>query len=237
MKYIKLFEDFISNKPKPKIVMYYDKGVSVDTASIWSNFFREYFAIEPHEMRSDEFDYKDFKNADLIVIPGGSSELEITAMTDSGKEGLKKFVNDGGKVLGVCAGAILISECYDWSLGIIKAHHNKDFHEHIQNKTAFLNFKFENAGKEVFSTLLDEVNLYYHWGPVFVSADSSCEVLLRFNSEVPRESKESESSIDKIASIYSAYGKGHALAISPHIEKSEKVKYLLANAINYLLNK
>ncbi len=44
------------------------------------------------------------KDVQLLVIPGGSSRLQCEAMKPEGMEAIRKFVADGGRYVGICAG-------------------------------------------------------------------------------------------------------------------------------------
>ena len=236
MQHVKLFEDFIQDAKHPKIAHYYDYGVRQDTASLWSNFFRQYLGIEPRELTSDEFTYQTIKEYDLILVPGGMGYRENLSMTEAGKDGLRKYVDLGGRVMGICGGAILLSQCYDWSMGLIPLGHSQGMHEQIADKTVYIDFSFTDAGKEVFSTELEKTNLYFHWGPV-MEVEGNCKVLMNFVDDVPHTAEVGSFAPGKVAAGYAPYGNGHVMVISPHIEKTPQMQYLLSNAINYMLRK
>jgi len=239
MKYVKCFESFIAvfKQAKVKVAIYYDYGVGQNTVAVWSNFFRSFFETEPTTLSSDRFAYESIKDFDLIVIPGGKGYKENLSMSDEDKEGLKKYVSEGGRVLGVCAGAFFMSSCYDWSLDLVPIGHTVSENDHLTTDILTINFKITPKGKEVFSTSLDNVDLYFHGGPVLFDNSNNYEVLLKFNEEVPHDRETSDFSKGKVAAAAANYGKGHAIIVSPHFEKTEEHQHLLANCINYLLKK
>ena len=234
MKYIKFFESFIEESRLPKIAIYYDMGVKQSTISVWSNFCRMYFETEPTQLNSESFIYTRLKQFDLVIVPGGKSLLENFSMTEEDKEGLRRYVSEGGKFAGICAGAFLTSLAFDWSLGLVplKVIENQD---ETTGEILQLDFSFTKEGNVFFNTNIEKTKMYFHGGPIFEKVeDSSLKVLLRFAEGVPTNGG-TKIGAGAIAAAFTRYGLGKALLISPHIEKSEPYEYLLANAINNLL--
>lgn len=228
------YEKFLNETSFLKVGIYYDVGVTQNTIAVWSNFFRKYFGSEPTQCGSGDFVYSKLKGYDLIVVPGGKGYQESLGMTDDDKAGLKQFVSSGGKLLAVCAGDFLVTQDDSWSLGMVDITQDESKKPHLSDEILALDFNVTEKGQEIFNTRFDKIKLRYHGGPVMVAV-GNVDVLLTFASEVPHDNAIQDFSKGLIASTYSAYGKGKILTISPHIEKTESVSYILANAVNYLL--
>lgn len=243
MKKIKLFEEFNSNS-KLKIGLYHDTGVVDSTISVWDDFFKSFFNIEPFKLDASSFEIKNFEKLDLLIIPGGDSFQERLGMKEQSTIELKEWVKSGGKLLAVCAGFHLIAGGHDWSLDMIKvksANANipepgyQPVHRVTDDKVS-LEFEITDIGKRVFSTEKNDVVLYYHGGPIAEIEDSRVDVILKFKEGVPMQVPGNNYSIGKAAGVISKYGKGNIIALSPHIEKTPSHQNLLSNAINFLLN-
>lgn len=264
MKYFKTFETFISNSTvgsgteidyqegpnlkqlmgvsskKLKIGVYYDYGVKTETVNVWDNFFMKYFSENPQLLDTKTINYERIKNLDLLVIPGGKAYRESLGLGEENKADIKRWVEEGGKLLAVCAGAHLVSSGHSWSMNMVPITHIER-QEDLSQDILHLYFSITEKGSEVFKTNAKSVRLYFHGGPVFNAnkdKETSIEVLMNFDGEVPHAEEGIEDFTDgKIAAVISSYGKGEILTISPHIEKTASMDELLSNGINYLMEK
>jgi phosphoribosylformylglycinamidine (FGAM) synthase-like amidotransferase family enzyme len=243
MKKIKLFEEFNANA-KLKIGLYHDNGVVDSTISAWDDFFETYLGVEPVKLDSDSFELKNFEKLDLLIIPGGDSFQERLGMKEQSTIELKQWVKAGGKLLAVCAGFHLISHGHDWSLKMINVKSsNANMPEpaympmhRVTDDKVLVEFEITTTGKDIFSTSRNSVTLDYHGGPIGEPLDKNINVILKFKEGVPMQLPGENYSIGKIAGVFSAYGKGNIIALSPHIEKTTEERGLLSNAIDFLLN-
>lgn len=78
------------------------------TYELWKRSMGRVLA-KPHEVRKidkDEIIKGDWKkSASLLIIPGGADKIYHQQLQGSGNQQIKDYVNNGGKLLGVCAGA------------------------------------------------------------------------------------------------------------------------------------
>ena len=58
---------------------------------------------------------------DVLVHPGGSGGGQGKALGEKGRKAVRDFVRQGGGYLGVCGGAYLATNDYEWSLNLIDA--------------------------------------------------------------------------------------------------------------------
>lgn len=263
MNFFKTFEAFISNtttgsgveidyqqgpnwrtligakSKKLKIALYFDIGVKSETVNVWELFFSRYFSSYMKTLDSTEVRFEILEKYDLIIIPGGNSFKESLGLNQQSKQDLIKYVEEGGKILGVCAGAHLLSSSHSWSLNLIPVKHI-DRQDELSTEIEYLDFEITQYGKQVFNTSTDSVRLYYHGGPVFkkTAGENQVKVLLKFKDPVPGQNDTDQSFTQgAIAAMACTRGRGKVIAISPHIEKSHPEDGLLANAINCLTEK
>ena len=263
MKYFQTFETFISNTTvgngieisyqtgpsqrmqmgvssrKSKIAIYFDRGVKPGTISVWNSLTSKYFNIFTDSLDLGELTLDKLKDYDLLIMPGGESATIEHDLEPEHRDAIKEYAKQGGKILGVCAGAYVISSG-DNALDMLPV----DFVaiDEISEDVLFLDFEITNKGHEVFNTELDSIKLDYHQGPIFHLTEQrdGLEILLKFDSDVEHIIKDEKpiQSIGKIAALMCDYGKGRVMAISPHLEKSNPPAIeLIANAISYLIEK
>jgi uncharacterized protein YciI len=215
-------------------MIYYDLGVDKATIDVWNKFFEKYYDLIPTQLTSGSLTYSKLKNADLVIMPGGNSHEERMGLTHNDKENLKQYLSEGGHLLGVCAGAFLVSSGDRWSLDIVDASQDREKNAHLSPDILNLDFNTTDLGKQVFGTSDDTVNLNYHGGPVITTIGTT-KPLLTFGEEVPHDDTIEDFSKGQVASLLTTYGEGVIILISPHIEKTPKYTDLLYNCINYLL--
>jgi glutamine amidotransferase-like uncharacterized protein len=247
MKIVKTFGDF-SKDSKLKVGIYFDSGVTDSTIETWCSFFRQFFHLDPRILDSQDFLYENFKHKDLIIIPGGSSIKQSTSMSQEGKDDLEKWVKEGGKVLAVCAGFFLLSSGIHkkstdnhepaklHSLGLLPVSPCDSTGE-LVSQPIFTDFNFTRLGKEIFGASKDKVRLYWHGGPIILpTPEEGFKTLMTFEDEIPRANRNTKDfTKGAIAAVYVNIGRGHIIAISPHIEKTFTKSHILENAVRFLL--
>ena len=90
--------------PKLKAGFYVDRGSRSGGTLRWAQFLHyspqfDVTLLDGQDLRNGKLD-----GLDLLVIPGGSSELQCKAMGEEGKAAVRRFVASGGKYIGICAG-------------------------------------------------------------------------------------------------------------------------------------
>ena len=90
--------------PKLKAGFYVDRGGRGGGTLRWAQFLHyspqfDVTLLDGQDLRDGKLD-----GLELLVIPGGSSELQCKAMGEEGKAAVRRFVAAGGKYVGICAG-------------------------------------------------------------------------------------------------------------------------------------
>lgn len=178
------------------------------------------------------------KNFDVLVIPGGSASTESYSMGPEARAEVKRFVNDGGIYLGVCAGAYLVSRLKDTYLGMLPLKTVDETHWYRTDGAPMLDVELTKAGMEIFGINRPNVKIAYENGPVFgppfEGPDPSFRVLGTFRSEVVADGGKPGVMIGAPAIILSRYGRGVILIISPHPEETPGMKQVELHAIRWL---
>ena len=177
---------------------------------------------------------------DLVIQPGGGCTKQYKALGEKGAEELKRFVLDGGKYYGVCAGAFLAMqqsrEGYP-RLGLIPfkgddpAHYRGD---------APIKVELTEEGKKVFDGSNTNRTVIYFGGPAAVPgepvADSDVKVLAKYAGRIVNTNQPEpvEEMAGKAAFLGGRVGKGKVFISCPHPEKEECDYDLVRSGFKYL---
>lgn len=245
MKRIKLFEEFEndSRMQYSRIGVYHDLGVTDGTFQVWQELLKNFFSINAIDINTDTLYEETLNNLDLLIIPGGDSFQERLGMSEHNISCLMNWSANGGKILAVCAGFHLIANGHDWSLNMIDVKSsNTDIPSpgyqpihRVTDDVTSLNFEITEIGQMIFDTDRSDAVLYYHGGPICELMSDDIDILLKFKQPIPMQVPGDDFTQGKIAGVRSLYKNGEIIAISPHIEKTEKYKGFLANAIKFLV--
>jgi glutamine amidotransferase-like uncharacterized protein len=223
-----------------KIAIYISDGVTSNTINVWLKHFKSGLVKNLSVLKAGDFIYDTLKQYDCIILPGGSGSKICNTLEWVGRAALMTYVKNGGKVLGVCAGAYALSSGYEWSLGLIN--YELADKENAHRGETNMSFKVTDEGKKLLKIKEDTLpGIYYHNGPVwkrFVEGFPVEEnVLMTFTEDIYSENGTSGQVVDTPAAVHTRYGEGHVVAISPHFEKSPGYEYIIRNVIQFLLKR
>ena len=157
------------------------------------------------------------KGLDLLVVPGGSSEMQYASMQEAGAEAVRKFVASGGSYFGVCAGF----HCALYKprrIGLLPFTHLK----HGYGLQAPLVVELSERGAKVLDIPKGRYTVTYSEGPVAIPCEQPGEgwgeqLAVYLNSvSTPKRPKFNFSGTPAI--IHGEYGKGKVIATSFHPE-------------------
>ncbi|MBQ9431024.1 MAG: hypothetical protein IJU44_05685 [Kiritimatiellae bacterium] len=177
---------------------------------------------------------------DLVIQPGGSCTAQYKALGDKGADALKRFVLDGGKYYGVCAGAFLAlqqSRPDRPRLGLVPFKGDDPSH---YRGSAPIKVTLTNDGKNVFAGSAANRNVLYYGGPVLVPGspveDSDVKVLARYAGRIVNtcQPESVEEMVGKAAFVGGRVGKGKVFLSCPHPEKAENNFDLVRSGIKFL---
>lgn len=104
------------------------------------------------------------KDFDVLVHPGGSGGKQGRALAESGRKAVREFVRGGGGYLGVCAGAYLATNDYEWSLNLMDA--KVVDRRHWARGKGTVNLQLSPEGTRFFRRDGKELKIYYAQGPL-----------------------------------------------------------------------
>jgi GMP synthase-like glutamine amidotransferase len=172
-----------------------------------------------HVIAPDDFSSVDLRQFDVIVFPGGSGSAQARAIGESGREAVKRYVEQGGGYLGICAGAYLATAGFEWSLGLLPA---KTVSPKWQRGSGRVELELTDAGRGKFGEITDRFLVPYRNGPIIEPKETPglqpYTVAAYFRTEVANNDTPVGVMVDSPALFYGTYGRGRVFAISPHPE-------------------
>lgn len=224
------------NNPR-KVAIYSGSGVSGSTLCYWQNLFLHHDLGKLDILYSHLFTEEQLSNYDLLILPGGGGKAICSGLGDIGKNNVRSFLQKGGTLLGVCAGAFATTHQTHAYLGI-SPFVVQDF-KHTYRGEALLKVVFTPKGQELFGTPdVNTVEVIYHNGPVVTFSEwKNChdaEILATFSEEICHPEGIKGLMVGSPAAWCNRYGKGRVYAISPHFERTPGQEQMIARLIERL---
>ena len=222
-----------------KTAIYSGFGVAGRTICYWQNLYANNDLGSLDILYSHLFSQGKLSEYDLLIIPGGDNKEICAGLGDRSKCDIRSFIDNGGLLLAVCAGAYLVTHHQHIHLAVSPLVIT-DF-EHAHRGEAMLKLNFTDRGKQLFGVHGNEpIPILYHNGPTVMKSDfMNCfdfQVLATFAEELLLPESQPNVMIGSPAAWMNKYGKGTVTAISPHIERTEGQRHLMANLIKNIFN-
>ena len=201
------------------------------------------FHIGAAEMRPDVL-----RQFDVLVFPGGSGSKQAGAIGREGRNAIRRYVDGGGGVLGVCAGAYLCSANYEWSLDLIDT---KVFTGSVEipgkgrkqlwyrGKVAEVDLELTVLGKSLFSHqgIPGNFVVRYANGPIISPKGNPAlgdyKVLAWFRSENGLWEAQKGTMINTPAIVSGVFGGGRVVSVSPHPELTPALHPIITQTIRW----
>jgi len=227
------FEHF-TGQNKHRTVIYSGYGVGGKTLCYWQDLYAAHDLGTLEILYSHLFSLEKLREYDLLIIPGGDSKNICAGLGDREKNDIRKYLLEGGKLLGVCAGAYAVSHELRRYIGLSPV--KIVDYEHAHRGEALLKLSFNEEGQKWFGVVDDQpVPIIYHNGPVPYEVPlencSEFQVMATFEEEICLPEGKPNTMIHQPAAWKNRYGKGQVFAICSHIERTEGKQFLMANFI------
>lgn len=172
---------------------------------------------------------------DVLIMPGGSGSKQAAMLKEAGRSVIRDFVSKGGGYVGICAGSYLASSHYDWSLDIINA--RVWDRAHWARGTGAVTLGVSDNGKALFSSELNEVDVYYGQGPLLIPGSNSdlepYEVLAVYETEIASKGAPKNSMTGTHAIVRAKFGEGKVICYSPHPESSDGPNWMIEKGVRW----
>ncbi len=183
---------------------------------------------------------------DVVIFPGGSGSKEAAAIGQEGCAAVQEFVESGGGYVGICAGAYLATAKYTWSLALVNANTFTGNREipGIGVKSMWfrgsgtVKMEMTDEGRDILGDLPGLMELRYANGPILSPAGKEdlpeYVPLAFFRTEISKYEPQEGTMINTPAIVASEFGKGRAIAISPHPEGTAGLESLVQRAVAWV---
>jgi hypothetical protein len=172
---------------------------------------------------------------DVLIQPGGSGSKQAKALESQGRENIRKFVDQGGGYVGICAGSYLASADYDWSLGLLDA--KVIDRQHWARGKGDVRIRLESSGKKLLSEPEETVIVRYNQGPLLAPGNKSdipdYEPLAVFETEIAEKGAPKGVMKGTTAAARGTFGQGRVFCFSPHPEATPGLDHYIEAAVRW----
>jgi glutamine amidotransferase-like uncharacterized protein len=234
--------------PRIRVAIFNDVGSLKAASTIEKCLAADHHRFNTRRVTSDEIRDSILADFDIIICGGGSSSKEARTLSSKGRDEVRKFVKEGHGYIGICAGAYLATDDYDWSLGLIKARVVDKKHASRGGGTVRLEVTAEGASMFGFTDQF--VLCHYHQGPLLAPrADSKEDVqegaeeaqrkkdftpITIFDSEVAEKGAPHGVMVGCTAMATARYGRGRVFVSSPHPESTPGMERMIPLAARWV---
>ncbi len=145
----------------------------------------------------------------VLIIPGGYTFKLLQNLNDESKQGIRRFVEDGGGYMGICMGAYVASE-----IGIVKTQATRISGEYQ------VELDIVRPEHRVMRGYTGRVSMSYQNGPQMIATEPDVPLAVFSNK--------------KVAIIASSLREGNIVLFSPHPERSRSNWAMIENSLDYL---
>lgn len=174
----------------------------------------------------------------VLVHPGGSGGGQGRSLGEQGRKAVRDFVREGGGYLGVCGGAYLACNDYEWSLNLIDA--KVVDKRHWARGKGTVRVQLSAEGSTFFGHAEREMSIYYAQGPLLSRREwddpdvPNYESLAVFTTEIAENGAPQGIMASTSAAVRCNYGRGRVFCFSPHPELTEGLAHLIPLTVRWL---
>ena len=204
-----------------RVGMFVDNGSRNNGTLFWAQIFHRSPEVELTLLDGKDVRDGKLKGLDLLMIPGGGSDLQCQALGDAGLAEIRRFVAEGGAYLGVCAGCYCALDM-PGRLALIPYTVVKDG----KGGEAALAMELFDRGGEVLGVPAGKYLVRYAHGPIMrpkarSKAPAGAEVLGVYRASVSPAGVKGKNFFGAPALLCGAYGKGKVVVTSFHPESRQ----------------
>lgn len=171
---------------------------------------------------------------DVVIFTGGSGSKQSKAIGEHGLAAVRKFVEEGGGYVGICAGAYLACEGFSWGAKILDA---KTVSSKWKRGVGDVKIEFTDKGREILGFPAGQRDIRYANGPIYTTAGSPAipdfEPLAHFRTEFAGNGSPVGAMVNSPAMVAGTFGKGRVLCSSPHPEQTAGMEGFIARAVKW----
>lgn len=218
-----------------RVGVYVDEGAGQSVnglLSVLSKFDR----VSITKLKADDIRSGKLEGLDLLIQPGGSGGGQGRHLGEDGRDVVRRFVEDGGGFVGICAGAYLASSDYTWSLNILDA--KVIDRKHWNRGKGTVDIALTDAGLKLLETKSNKLAIHYSQGPLLAPGNrpeiEDYEVIATFETEIADKGAPKGVMKGTTAIAKGNFGNGRVICFSPHPEMTDGLEQLVRIAIDHV---
>ena len=220
-------------KPKIKVGLFLDKGCFGNGPFCWARLLANSPQLELTLLDGKDIQYGKLDDLQLLVCPGGGGSRQIDSMGPAGFDRVRKFVDDGGGYLGVCAGSYNAMNRPNRFAFL-----PYDYVDDANGRLADLLVEVTDAGSKLLGLKAGRRIVCYDGGnvmrPTEPTGKGDSQILITFKSCVSEHGRAPYNFMDTPAVVFGQYGKGKVVACSFHPELYESTHCIAMGCIHAL---
>ncbi len=169
---------------------------------------------------------------DVVIFSGGSGSRQAASLGDSGREAVRKFIEQGGVYVGICAGSYLACNGFSWGLKVLDARTASPLWRRGAGQVAV---ELTERGRTILQGESKPFPIRYVNGPILVPDQSEAipdfETLAWFRSELAENGTPLGVMINSPAIVAGEFGQGRVICFSPHPEQTPGCEHFVWKAI------
>ncbi len=178
---------------------------------------------------------RDLAEFDIVIFSGGSGSAQSKAIGEAGRKNVRAFVERGGGYLGICAGAYLACAGFDWGLGILNA---KTVSPKWRRGGGMVRVELTDSGRDLLGPVNGAFTIRYNNGPIIQPLGRAdlppYQVAALFRTELAKNDTPVGVMLSSPAVVYSPFGQGRVVTISPHSEDTPGLENMIPQALAWL---
>lgn len=219
-----------------KVGVFVDKGARSNGCAAWVRLMTSSPDIEPTFLDGRAIREGALGGLDVLVMPGGHSIVEAKQLEDAGLKAIRRFVREGGRYFGTCAGcSITLNEPMDTRMRLIPFSRDP---KSPRGGGESLTMKVTKRGEELTGIKAGDHPVRYHNGPMLVPTkplkDAEYEVIGKWNCDLSEKGTNSVSMFGHPALVCGRFGKGRVFATAGHPEHYPRSRDIIVGGFRYL---
>ena len=176
-------------------------------------------------------------NYDVVIFAGGSASKQAEAIGEIGLEAVRRFVEQGGGYIGICAGAYLAtSGSASTRLNLIDA---VTASPKWQRGRGNVEMELTDAGLKIMGDPEGRFAVHYENGPIVKPAGREdlpdYEPLAWFRTELAENDTPVGLMVNSPAVFAGPFGRGRVACVSPHPEQTDGLDHLVPRLVSWVV--
>ncbi|MDQ3623196.1 MAG: BPL-N domain-containing protein [Verrucomicrobiota bacterium] len=221
--------------PKLRVALYDDAGSAGPGVPKVRDLLGKQNDTEVAVLNAEQIRCGGLEQFGAVIFTGGSGSKQAETLQVTGREQVKRFVENGGGYLGICAGAYLACDGFSWGAKVLDA---KTVSQKWRRGRGIVSIEYTDLGRKIFGERFGQIPILYANGPIIKPAANDqlpdFSPLALFRSELAENESPAGVMIDSPAIVAGSLGKGRVLCFSPHPEQTEGLGELVVRAIRWI---